>query len=372
MKTCDSTSCQAYGGAAKRDSVSGPPTQLEDYRSDQAIARHVRADPDLAGTGAVVSTEFSASNGPRTAGGAFPPVDDVPGDGTSKNPNHYWTRVIDADTLATQYGLGAITSATMVEAAASTYRQYDGIWFNDVVLTGSNGGVTRMNAWDFRGAFGLPSPGFTVSVVTRGSTNSSMAFIGDSIGVGIAGTATAPFRTLTDGTFTAASFDSTEGRCTNKSCSGKSSGVEVARTVPMNLDIVVVELGYNDNPSLTAGDIDAMMSTLTARGTKRVVWVNMAEIRPGPGGSSYYAASNAALNAARSRWGSLTVADWNQAERDVRAITVVRLRRGPPHHDRQRQVLDVAEDGGRGPFVRSVRGEPTCGTSGGRPERDRC
>ena len=39
----------------------------------------------------------------------------------------------------------------------------------------------------------------------------------------------------------------------------------------------------------------------------------MAEIRSGAGGSSYYAASNAALNAARSRWGSLTVADWNQA-----------------------------------------------------------
>ena len=140
-----------------------------------------------------------------------------------------------------------------------------------------------------------------------------MAYIGDSIGVGVAGTASSPLRTLTDGTFVAASFDSTEGRCTNKVCSGKSSGVTVASTIPTNLDVVIVELGYNDNPSLTAADIDAMMSTLNARGTKRVVWVNMAEIRSGPGGSSYYAASNAALNAARSRWGNLTIADWNQA-----------------------------------------------------------
>jgi len=87
----------------------------------------------------------------------------------------------------------------------------------------------------------------------------------------------------------------------------------VANSLPTNLGLVVVELGYNDNPSLTAGDIDAMMSTLNARGTQHVVWVNMAEIRRGAGGSSYYAASNAALNAAASRWGNLTIADWNAA-----------------------------------------------------------
>jgi peptidoglycan hydrolase-like amidase len=310
-KTCDTTACQAYGGAARRDSVGATPVWLEDYRTDQAIAATaglIRIWPN----GSVVSTEFSASNGPRTAGGAFPVVDDAPGDGTSRNPNHHWTRVIDADTLATQYGIGAITSATMVEAASATYRQYDGIWFNDIVLTGT-GGTKRMNAWDFRGAFGLPSPGFTVGVVTRGSTNSSMAYIGDSIGVGIAGAANSPFRTLTDGTFNSATFDSTEGRCTNKVCNGKSSGVSAANSIPTGLDVVVVELGYNDNPSLTAADIDAMMAALNARGTKRVVWVNMAEIRSGPGGTSYYAQSNANLNAARSRWGNLTVADWNQA-----------------------------------------------------------
>ena len=44
-----------------------------------------------------------------------------------------------ADDAAARYGLGSITSATMVEAAAANYRQFDGIWFNDIVLTGSNG-----------------------------------------------------------------------------------------------------------------------------------------------------------------------------------------------------------------------------------------
>ena len=51
---------------------------LEDYRSDQAVAATAGLIRIWPSTGAVVSTEFSASNGPRTAGGAFPPVDDAP------------------------------------------------------------------------------------------------------------------------------------------------------------------------------------------------------------------------------------------------------------------------------------------------------
>ncbi len=311
-QTCDSTACQVYGGAAKRPSVEGTAAALEDSRSDAAIAAtagKVRKWPN----GDIVSTEFSSSNGPRTAGGAFPPVDDAPGDGTPNNPWHRWTRVIDADTIAAKYGLGSIISVSMVEAASSTYQQYDGIWFNDIVFTGT-AGTKRMNAWDFRGQYGLPSPGFSsVRVITRNDTNASMAMVGDSIGVGVAGTTTAPFRTLTDGTFASATFDAEVGRCTNRTCGGKSSGVQVANALPMNLDLVVVELGYNDPPSTFAGDIDAMMNVLNQRGAKRVVWVNMAEIRADSGGGSYYGPSNAALSAARSRWPNLAVADWNQA-----------------------------------------------------------
>jgi hypothetical protein len=142
---CDSQSCQVYFGSASRASASSSPVNVEDARTDAAIAAtagKVRKFP----SGAVASTEFSASNGPRTAGGVFPPVDDVPGDGTSRNPNHRWTRVLDADTLGLRYGLGRLTSATMVEAASSVNRQFDGIWFNDVVLTGTSGSV-RVPAW---------------------------------------------------------------------------------------------------------------------------------------------------------------------------------------------------------------------------------
>jgi peptidoglycan hydrolase-like protein with peptidoglycan-binding domain len=308
--TCDTQSCQVYGGAATRSTATGVPKLVEDYRTDQAIADTagiVRKWPN----GSIVSTEFSASNGPRTAGGVFPPVDDGPGDGTAGNPNHRWTRILDADVLAARYGLGSLTGATMVEAASSVNRQFDGIWFNDVVLTGSNGkSPVRIPAWDFRGAHGLPSPGFTVRVITRDTVTSSAALIGDSVGNSIAGATTSEFRILTDGTFPSLRIDVLDSRFVTKTPPSP-SGVQAAASVPTNTELAVVQLGYNPSTNPTA-DIDAMMQSLTARGVRHVAWVNLADIRTS-GGTSVFAPTNAALNAARSRWPNLTVLDWNGA-----------------------------------------------------------
>ncbi len=314
--TCDSTSCQVYAGAAKRGSASGSASVVEDSRTDAAIAATagaVRRWP--AGhpqAGQLVSTEFSASNGPRTAGGAFPPVDDAPGDGTSKNPNHRWTRILDADALAARYGLGKLTGAEMVEAASSAYRQFDGVWFNDIVLTGTNG-TFRQQAWDFRGAHGLKSPGFTVRVVTEDTSSMAVGVIGDSVGASIAAGGASELVTLIDGTFASASIDVVSSRCTtNVFCSG-TSGVEAAGGLPYGLDLVVVELGYNDWPPGFDEDIDDMMAALNARGARQVAWVNMADIKQGSGGGSYYGPSNQALVAATARWPNLTILDWDAA-----------------------------------------------------------
>ena len=114
--------------------------------------------------GAIVSTEFSGSNGPRTCGWPLPAVDDALGDGTALNRNHRWTRVLDGDALAARHGLGTLTSVTMVEGDP----RYDGIWYNDVVLTGTGGSV-RIPAWTFRNQNGLPSPGFTLRGEARGA-----------------------------------------------------------------------------------------------------------------------------------------------------------------------------------------------------------
>ncbi|MBV1894672.1 MAG: peptidoglycan-binding protein, partial [Ilumatobacteraceae bacterium] len=262
---CDTQSCQVYGGSATRTTASTSAIFVEDPRTDAAIsATNGKVRVWAAGhpsAGQIVSTEFSASNGPRTAGGAFPAVDDAPGDSTSKNPNHKWTRIIDADTLAAQHGLGSLTSASMVEAQTSVFQQYDGIWFNDIVLAGT-AGTTQMQAWDFRGAHALPSPGFTVRVITEDSVGGSFAMIGDSIGSGIAGASNSEFRILTDGTFASSQIDVVSGRCTTKEICAGSTGVAAAAELRLGLDLVVVELGYNDWPPDAAADIDAMMDAL--------------------------------------------------------------------------------------------------------------
>ncbi len=307
--TCDTTSCQVYAGSATRSSATGSPTRVEQDLSDVAIAAtagKVRRWPG----GAIVRTEFSASNGPRTAGGQFPPVNDI-GDDTSRNPSHKWTRIFDADDFAAQHGLGRITSVGTVDAASSTYRQFDGIWFNDVLISGTSG-TYREDAWDFRNAYGLLSPGFTIRPITRSNSASSVAFIGDSVGSSIAGSSSSEFQRLTDGTFPTRIIDVVEGRCTTKTACPGSTGVAVANGLPAGLDVAVVELGYNDTVANFASDIDAMMTALNARGVQRVLWVNLADIRTS-GGRSVYGPANAALRAAETRWPNLEILDWDAA-----------------------------------------------------------
>ena len=313
--TCDTTSCQVYGGSATRTSARATSATRVEYDATDAAVRATanvvrKWPPGHPLAGQVVSTEFSASNGPRTAGGVFPVVDDI-GDDTAPNPYHRWTRIIDADTFAAQHGLGKITGATMAPTTSANYQAFEGIWFDDIVVTGT-GGTYRKQAWDFKSAYGLRSPGFTVRVIRENTTDASMAFVGDSVGNGVTHSS-GEFRQVTDGTYTSQIFDATDSRCTTReSCPG-STGVAVANSLPTGLDLVVVELGYNDNPSTFASDIDAMMRALTARGVERVVWVNMADIRTTTGGASFYGTANAALAAAPSRWGNLTVLDWDAA-----------------------------------------------------------
>jgi hypothetical protein len=166
---CDTQSCQVYFGAASRASVGLAAIPVEDPRSDRAIAQtlgkvRIWAPGGQGVAGSIVSTEYSASNGPRTAGWPFPVRDDADGDGTALNRNHRWTRVLDGDALAARHGLGILTAVSMVEGDP----RYDGIWYNDVVLTGTQGSV-RIPAWTFRGQNGLPSPGFTLRGEPRGA-----------------------------------------------------------------------------------------------------------------------------------------------------------------------------------------------------------
>ncbi len=297
--TCDTSSCQVYGGAATRVSPSSGVRPVEDARTDQAILDTAGVVRVWAGTNNLVSTEFSASNGARTAGGAFPPVDD-PWDDQPGNPNHVWTRVIDADTIAAKYGL---TSANNVVTARDADSPYDGIWANEVRL----GNGTSISAWDFRNDFDLPAPGFELVPIRRTVSGAgSFAFIGDSVGVSVAGEATSPLRVLLEGVHTSQVFNSRGGRPTG---GGTDDGQDVAATIPLGTNLVVVELGYNDSPSTMPARIDALMQTLRDRGVGRVAWVTVSERRT----STNFAQTNAAIVAAAGRWSEMIVIDWHAA-----------------------------------------------------------
>ena len=105
-QTCDTTSCQVYGGAAYRANPGAPTSHptvqvCETGNLTFECANTNRAVAETAGVvrvwgdGRVVSTEYSSSHGPYSAGGSFPPVDDwfsnVP-----QNRNYQWTRTLDA------------------------------------------------------------------------------------------------------------------------------------------------------------------------------------------------------------------------------------------------------------------------------------
>ncbi len=306
--TCDTTACQVYGGAARRASPTAATTSggtceagtttFECRNTNRAIAEtagRVRRTPG----GAIVSTEFSASNGPRTAGGTFPAIND-PFDDVPQNPNHRWTRIVDGDLVADAYGLGTLTAASTEPDPATPYV---GVWDNRLRLSGA-GGTVLVSALSFRTAYGLPSHGFVVRPVTRGVVASnSMRFIGDSVGQSVTETPNSELRALLDGVFTASSYDSAANRCT-ADCG--LSGVGAAASVPVGTDLVLIELGYNAPTDNFGARIDSLMRALEARQVERVVWVNLST----RSGRSDYVAANQALASARSRWPDLFVLDW--------------------------------------------------------------
>ena len=316
--TCDTSSCQVYGGAATRATATASVTALERAQTDTAIsetagkvrrwqavnARNMPADE-------IVSTEFSASNGPQTAGGYFPSVPDT-GDAVALNPNHRWTRIISRDEVLIRYPNADLSRVTTVVDPESTY---EGIYANRVRLGAAQaGGVDEfVSTWSFRNSFGLPSPGFTLTPLRRGvESSASFAFIGDSVGESITGESYGQeLPLMLNGVFASDLYDAKSSRRTVGG-SIEPDGIGAARLVPTGTDLVVVELGYNDEASALSARIDEMMTELIARGVSQVAWLTMSERRMS-GEQPRYALANDAVRDARGRWPQLIVLDWDAA-----------------------------------------------------------
>lgn len=146
-KTCDTTSCQVYGGAGLNWT-----TLLEDPRTNDAIARtygQVRLRD-----GVVARTEFSSSSGGYTAGGTFPAV---PDEGDIASPNHNWSTTIPATTVGSAFGVGTLSDITVLSRDGLGA---DGGRVLTVRVSGSAGSKT-VSGDSFRSTLGLKSDWFT-------------------------------------------------------------------------------------------------------------------------------------------------------------------------------------------------------------------
>jgi SpoIID/LytB domain protein len=316
-KTCDTQDCQVYGGAALRTSVNASPTVLESANTDRAVAETtgvVIRNPK----GNVVRTEFSSSNGGRTAGGEFPALVDE-GDISANSSLMLWTRAFSAAQIVAKYPqVGVLTSVTTTnDGLGGDFGGYT----LDVTIAGTSGSV-KVSGWAFRTAFGLPAPWFGATPVfgapLEAGVVGSMLFVGDSIGQSVA----TEFSAIVSPAYPSVNFQALANRCmVGPSCVTPDKGLPDAIGVVNSLSaeqfpqIAIVQLGYNDDPNTMAGDVAAVINALNARNVQRIVFVNLSTRRA----SQNYALSNAALTAAAQTNPNVSVLDWNAASSDPSA-----------------------------------------------------
>ncbi|MFA5775478.1 MAG: peptidoglycan-binding protein [Ilumatobacteraceae bacterium] len=312
-RTCDTQDCQVYGGSALRESVNGAIVPQEYALTDQAVAETagmVIRTPQ----GAVVRTEFSSSNGGRTAGTSFP-VNFDSGDLASDPVNSLlvWTRVLSAAELVAKYPqIGTLTSVV------TTHDGLGGDWNGYAVSVAINGttGSKTLSGWDFKSAFDLPAPWYETTPVFGASFEAapvgSMLFIGDSVGESIA----REFAAVVTSAYPGINFQALTNRCmVGPSCVPTSIGLPDALSVINSLTpeqfprIAVIELGYNDDPNSFQSDVDQVVNALNARGVQRIIFVNLSTRR----GSTNYSLSNVVLGSAAMTYPNVSVLDWNSA-----------------------------------------------------------
>ncbi len=315
-RTCDTQDCQVYGGALLRESINASPTALEHPYTDQAIAETAGVVV-VTPKGLPSRTEFTSSNGGRTAGGTFPAQAD-PGDLASEPVNSLlvWTRVFSAAAIQAKYpAVGTLTSVvTNHDGLGGDWNGYA----TSVTINGTAGSVT-VTGWAFKTTFDIPAPWFeTTSVVSApfdAAPVGSFLFIGDSVGESIK----AEFNAVVAPAYPSMNYQALSNRCmVGPSCVAAASGLPDAPAIINSLtpeqypNIAIIQLGYNDDPNTLQSDVDQVVNSLNARGIQRIVFINLSTRRS----SRNYSLSNAVLANAATSYPNVSVLDWNAASSD--------------------------------------------------------
>ena len=310
-KTCDTEDCQVYGGAGLRTVGSKTASVIEDKRTDQAIADttgYVVKDS----RNAIMRTEFTSSNGGRTAGGQFPAQIDN-GDVAADAALQSWSRILSATDLQRVFpSIGVFTSMTTAhDGLGGDWNGYT----TSVVITGTAGSVTR-TGWQFRSDFDLNSPWYEAFPVAASDPASppvgSILFVGDSVGESIA----TEFAAIVTPAYPVMNYQSCAGRgmagsgclftVTTPQINADGVGVVNGLDAPA---IAIVELGYNDDPATFEGEVQQMLAALISKGVQRVIFVNMSTRST----TRNYAKANDVLAAAAAKNPSISIFDWNTA-----------------------------------------------------------
>ena len=306
-RTCDTSSCQVYGGAALHTIGDGPQV-IENPLTDAAIA-DTRGVVIRGANGALVSTEYTSSNGGRTAGGIFAAQQDD-GDLASDTLLQSWSRIFTAQEIEKKYpSIGVFT------AISTEHDGKGGEWNGyalSVTISGTSGSVRR-SAWDFRNDWDLYAPWyetFAVSYSSSAPVVGPVLYVGDSVSESIS----TEFQAVIAPSYPSINFQACSGRgMVGASCLAGASAAS------MNLDgvnlvnavetpaAVIVKLGYNDDPATFNSELQQMISTLTIRGVPRMIFINLSTRST----TRNYALANQALASAAATNPSVTVLDWN-------------------------------------------------------------
>lgn len=157
-KTCDTQSCQVYGGSGG-----------EDRRSDAAIA--ASSGVVLTRDGRAVRAEYSSSTGGHTAGGTFPAVVD---DGDTVSPYHGWSTTVSAGDIGAAFGVGELIA---VQVTARNGLGADGGRAVQVTISGTRRTVT-VSGTAVQAALGLRSDWFSTGFAVYGAIGAHYTELG--------------------------------------------------------------------------------------------------------------------------------------------------------------------------------------------------